>query len=328
MSRNGKESPMKPQGEMTRYDPATQRRQIRDRLHALELINERFARNFRAGLFSLLRKSSDVTASGLSYISQAQLEDQSQEPMNYNLISMKPLRGMGLISFPSSMVFMAIENLFGGEGRGVSAGQREHTPTEQRIIERLLTLATESYRQAWSAVYAIRPEFVRSETISKFANIANSPNETLISTKFTLEIGNFSASFFINLPFSMVEPIKEALTNTLLDHHSDDPVTWSRRISSELQDSRIELVCNFLYIDTTINDFVALKVGDVLPIALPKEVTATVDEVPVMVCDYGVQEDHTALRVKEFINHTLLNNKPSGRFVRDAALEVKDVRND
>ena len=47
----GKESEVKP------YDPNTQRRVVRERLHALEIINERFARQFRMGLFNLLRRS-------------------------------------------------------------------------------------------------------------------------------------------------------------------------------------------------------------------------------------------------------------------------------
>ena len=51
----GKESEVKP------YDPNTQRRVVRERLQALEIINERFARQFRMGLFNLLRRSPDIT---------------------------------------------------------------------------------------------------------------------------------------------------------------------------------------------------------------------------------------------------------------------------
>ena len=37
------------------YDPNTQRRVVRERLQALEIINGRFARHFRMGLFNLLQ---------------------------------------------------------------------------------------------------------------------------------------------------------------------------------------------------------------------------------------------------------------------------------
>lgn len=311
---------------MKRYDPATQQRQMRDRLHALDLINERFARSFRSSLFNWLRKSSDVTVGNVTYISQTQLEDLGKEQMNYNLVSMKPLRGTGLFTFPNSMIFMAIENLFGGDGRPFDAApQREYTPTEQRVIDRLLGMAMESYRQAWSSVYAIKPEYIRSEIVAKFANIANSPTENLIHTKFSVELSNFEGSFYITFPFSMVEPIKEKLTNTSHDHQHEDPELWSSRVTEQIQDSHIELICDFLYIDTSIRDFMAMQVGDVLPISLPKEVTARVDDVPVMVCDYGAQGDQNAIRVKELINHETLNTKPPQRFVKGASKEVKDI---
>lgn len=314
---------------MKRYDPATQQRQMRDRLHALDLINERFARSFRSSLFNWLRKSSDVTVGNVTYISQTEFEKLGSEQMNYNLISMKPLRGTGLFTFPNSMIFMAIENVFGGTGRPFQPGaHREYTPTEQRLIERMLGMAMESYRQAWSSVYQIKPEFIRSEIVPKFANIANSPTENLINTKFSVELSNFEGSFYITFPFSMVEPIKETLTKTSHDHFYEDPEGWNKRVSEQVQDSRIELVSDFLYIDSSISDFMALKVGDVLPISLPKEVTGRVDNVPVMVCDYGVQGDQNALRVKQLINHALLNTKPPQRFVKGASKEVRDIQND
>ena len=47
------------------YDPNTQRRVVRERLQALEIINERFARQFRMGLFNLLRRSPDITVGAI-----------------------------------------------------------------------------------------------------------------------------------------------------------------------------------------------------------------------------------------------------------------------
>ncbi|MGU0044060.1 hypothetical protein ACVXHA_23460 [Escherichia coli] len=38
-------------------------------------------------------------------------------PTNLNLIHLKPLRGTGLVVFSPSLVFIAVDNLFGGDGR-------------------------------------------------------------------------------------------------------------------------------------------------------------------------------------------------------------------
>ena len=314
---------------MKRYDPATQQRQLRERFQALDLINERFARTFRANMFNMLGRSPDVTVGSVSYITSNQFEELTSHAMSYNMVSMKPLRGTALMTFPSTLVSKVIEHLFGGDGRLTSSTtHREFTPTEQRIVEKILGLCIESYKQAWSGVLPIKPEFIRSEIVCKFANIANSQTETLINTKFTMEIGNFEAEFFITFPFSMIEPIKSKLSNMVSDQYSEDPVEWNKRISTEIQDSRIELITDFLYIDTSINDLVSLKVGDVLPIELPTEIVGRIDDVPVLLGEYGNQNGRRALRVTKLINHILLNNKSSLRPVIVASTEVKDITND
>ena len=43
------------------YNLATQERIVRGRMPTLEIINERFARLFRIGLFSFLRRSAEVS---------------------------------------------------------------------------------------------------------------------------------------------------------------------------------------------------------------------------------------------------------------------------
>ena len=67
-----KESDIRP------YDPNTQRRVVRERLQALEIINERFARQFRMGLFNLLRRSPDITVGAIRICAQLAGSDQPE----------------------------------------------------------------------------------------------------------------------------------------------------------------------------------------------------------------------------------------------------------
>ena len=99
------------------YDPNTQRRVVRERLQALEIINERFARQFRMGLFNLLRRSPDITVGAIRIQPYHEFARNLPVPTNLNLIHLKPLRGTGLVVFSPSPVFIAVDNLFGGDGR-------------------------------------------------------------------------------------------------------------------------------------------------------------------------------------------------------------------
>lgn len=82
-------------------------------------------------------------------------------------------------------MFIAVDNLFGGDGRFPTKVEgREFTPTEQRVIKRMLRLALDAYGDAWSAIYKIDVEYVRAEMQVKFTNITTSPNDIVVTTPF------------------------------------------------------------------------------------------------------------------------------------------------
>jgi len=310
------------------YDPASQHRIIRERLHALDIINERFARHFRMGLFNLIRRSADITVDSVRYQSYSEFSRNVPVPTNINMIAMKPLRGSALIVFPPSLVFMVVDNLFGGDGRFVTKSEgREFTNTEQRIIQRLLQLAIDAYSESWKSVYPLEISFLRSEMQSKFANITNSPNEIVVNTSFNLEVGNLASSFQICMPYAMIEPLRDLLTNPLSDGSQDQDGNWTKRIAGEIRHSEVELVANFTDIASRIAHVMALKVGDVLPMELPDTVMASVDGVPVMECEYGSQHEQRALRVLRIFDHAA-DHAPTDAFVKGSRPQSKESPHD
>ncbi|GAA3903570.1 flagellar motor switch protein FliM [Halomonas cibimaris] len=308
------------------YDPSTQHRVIRERLHALDFINERFARYFRTGLFNLIRRSADITVESVRYQSFSDFSRNVPVPTNLNLVALKPLRGSALVVFPPSLVFMVVDNLFGGDGRFVTKSDgRDFTNTEQRIIQRMLNLAIEAYQQAWKVVYPLDISFLRSEVQSKFANITNSPNEIVVNTKFNLEVGNLSSSFQICIPYAMIEPLRDLLANPINDSNHDQDGSWNRRMAAELRHSEIELVAEFAHIASHIGQVMGLKQGDVLPVDIPDTVTAHVNGVPVMECQFGSQNQQRALRVQKMFDHAAMNNiSPSDFTAKSTRQKAKE----
>ncbi|SFR56023.1 flagellar motor switch protein FliM [Pseudidiomarina maritima] len=288
------------------FDPGSQARIVRERLHTLEVINERFARQFRMNLFNLLRRNADISVESVKYQRFSDFADATPTPTNLNIISMKPLRGSALVVFPHAMVSMIVENLFGGDGRFMTRNEaREFTGTEQRIINRVLNLAIDAYQESWRAVHPLEISYVRSEMQPKFAAITSSPSEIVVTTTFHLEVGNLDSHFKICMPYAMVEPLRDKLTNLRADigGNSNDKA-WRQRITHELQASSVELIANFVDIPMRIPQVMSLKPGDVLPIELPDTVTATVNALPIMECEFGSLNNNRALKVMRLLeNH-------------------------
>ncbi|MEM6161023.1 flagellar motor switch protein FliM [Erwinia sp. P6884] len=296
------------------YDPNTQRRMVRERLQALEIINERFARSYRMALFNLLRRSPDITVGAIKIQPYHEFARNLPVPTNLNLIQLKPLRGTALVVFSPSLVFIAVDNLFGGDGRFPTKVEgREFTATEQRVIRRMLKLALEGYSEAWKPIYPLDVEYVRSEMQVKFTNITTSPNDIVITTPFQVEIGNLVGEFNICIPFSMIEPLRETLVNPPLENSRQEDHSWRETLVTQVQHSELELIASFAEVSMRISRLLALKPGDVLPIEKPDRIIANVDGVPVLTSQYGTLNGQYALRVEHLINpilHSMNEEQP------------------
>ena len=288
------------------YDPSTQRRVVRERLQALEIINERFARQFRMGLFNLLRRSPDISAGGINIQPYQEFARNMPVPTNLNLIHLKPLRGTALLVFSPSLVFIAVDNLFGGDGRFPTKVEgREFTYTEQRVIDRMLKLALESYREAWQGIYPLTIDYVRSEMQVRFTNITTSPNDIVVNTPFQVEIGNLVGEFNICIPFSMIEPLRELLVNPPLENSRAEDNQWRQTLVREMKHSELEMTAQFAELSLPLSQILALSRGDILPIEKPPYVTMHVDNVPVLTAEHGIFNKQYALRVRTLMNPIL-----------------------
>ncbi len=275
---------------------------VRSRMHTLEVINERFARHLRSALLNFMRRSADISVGAVQIQKYGEFIRHLPVPANINLMQMKPLRGTALFVFDPKLVFLVVDNLFGSDGRyHVRVEGRDFTQTEQRIIKRLLNLALDSYGQAWQPVYPLDFEYVRSEMHARLANIV-SPNEVVINTTFLIEFGPIGGALNVCIPYSMIEPIRDLLSNPLQGEVEVDK-RWVKQLTRQVESADVELQAQFVNIPSTIGQLLRLQVGDVLPIEIPETILAEVNGVPVMECGYGTSNNHYALRVQKMINH-------------------------
>lgn len=286
------------------YNLATQERIVRGRMPTLEIINERFARLLRIALFNFLHRTSEVSIGPVRVHKYSEFIRNLVVPTNLNLVHFKPLRGTGLIVFDPSLVFLLVDNLFGGDGRFHTRVEgRDFTQTEQRIIHRVLNIVFENYAKSWEPVYPIDFEYVRSEMNTQFANIAT-PNEVVVATTFTIELGPVSGEMHFCTPYSMIEPIRDLLTSSLQGETLETDKRWVRLMTQQIQTAEVELIADLGTAKATLEDLLNLKVGDIIPINVPERVEAKVDGVPVMECLYGQLNGQYALRVEKLLHHS------------------------
>jgi flagellar motor switch protein FliM len=287
------------------YNLATQERIVRGRMPTLEIINERFARLLRLGLFNFMRRSANVTAGPVRVIKFSEFVHSLVVPSNLNLVHVKPLRGTSLFVFNPTLVSLVVDNLFGGDGRfQLKNERRDFTQTEQRIIQRLLNLVFDNYAKSWHPVYPIEFEYVRAETNIQFANVAT-PNEVVVATTFEVNFGSVVGEMHICTPYSILEPIRDLLSSSVQGEALEVDKRWVGRLSKQVQSAEVMLLVNLTHAEVTLDQILKMKTGDVIPLDIPEFVTASVDGVPVMECRYGVSNGRYALRMEKMLSSTV-----------------------
>jgi flagellar motor switch protein FliM len=193
------------------YDMSSQERIVRGRMPTMEIINERFARNLRLGMFNFIRRSPEVSISVVAVQRFGAFLRELAVPTNFNIVSVRPLRGNGLIVCEPALIFGVIDTLYGGNGKFQTRIEgRNFSATENRVIMRLVNMIIEEYKKAWKGVYPIELGYQSSEMQPQFASIAT-PSEIVVSSSFQLEIGDISGSIHFCIPYSTLEPIRDVL---------------------------------------------------------------------------------------------------------------------
>ncbi len=290
-------------GSERRYDLSSQERIVRGRMPTMEIINERFARNIRLGLFNLIRKSPEVAIGAIKVQKYSAFLREIVVPTSFNIVGIKPLRGSGLVVCDPSLVFAVIDSLFGGIGKFHTRIEgRDFSATEQRVIRRLVDVITAEYKKAWQGIYPLELEYQRSEMRPQFANIA-SPGEVVVCTSFSLEVGDSSGSIYLCIPYSTLEPIRDVLYSSAQGDAAEPDRRWVNLLKVQIQSAEVELVAELAQARATVRQLLAFKPGDFIEFDLDPVIQAKVNGVPVFDCGYGTTNKHYSIKIEQLLTN-------------------------
>ena len=286
---------------MLDYDFSSQDRIVRGRMPTLEMVNERFARHMRISLFNMMRRTAEVSINGIQMIKFGEYVHTLFVPTSLNMVRFRPLKGTALITMEARLVFILVVIFFGGDGRyHAKIEGLEFTPTERRIVQMLLKIIFEDYKEAWSPVMDVSFEYLDSEVNPAMANIV-SPTEVVVISSFHIELDGGGGDFHIALPYSMLEPIRELLDAGVQSDKEDTDMRWSKALRDEIMDVPVEISTKFLEFDLTLQQIMDMEVGDILPIEMPETITVMIEDLPTYRAKLGRSRDNIAIKIESKI---------------------------
>ncbi len=284
------------------YDLTSREHLVQTRLPVLEIITQKFAQHFRIALYDFVKVPCEITPVPLRIMRYADFIRGVTVPTNINLIRISPLSGHALFVVDPNLIFLMVDNLFGGGGKFHKDGEaREFTPTEQRIIQRLMALATDCQSRSWQLVHPVKFEYVRSESYKQYLNVCT-PDDMVVINTMAIKMGNTTGELIVCLPFTSLEPIREILSVTTRQEREVADRSWTKLMSSQVQAAEVDLSADLGTATMSLRHVLNMQIGDFIPIEVPDTIQAKSDSTPLIECGFGVSNGQYALRVENIIS--------------------------
>jgi flagellar motor switch protein FliM len=214
---------------------------------------------------------------------------------------MDPLRGTGVIMMDPKLVFILVDNFFGGDGSiHAKIEGREFTHAELRVIEKVVHMCFDDLIKAWQPVMTVDYTYHNHEVNPHMANIV-SPTEVIVVSSFHIELEGGGGDIHVVYPYSMIEPIRTILDAGVQSDRGDIDERWAVLLKEELLHAKVSIQSVFTQKTLKISDLLNFKAGDIIPIEMPDQVVLLAENMPIMRGQYGSHQGNAAVKIEDIV---------------------------
>ncbi len=281
------------------YDLTNQDRVIRGRMPILDIIYERFIRQFRVSLSNSLRKISTLSMISTDLLKFGEFVNTLPIPSCMCIMRFNELRGPALLVFESKLAYAIIDSYFGGTDRPFTKIEgKEFTSIELSFMKRVMDMAINDLEDAWAPVHKIDAQYVRTEINPQFVGVVP-PSDVIITTTFEVEFESASGTIMMVIPYSTIEPIKQKLSSSFQTDNDVVDTLWTRSMQEHVQHTQATAVVKLGETEMTIGDLISLQVGDIIPLSqeVSGELDIEIEEAKKLKCLVGVYKGNRAVQV-------------------------------
>jgi len=288
-------------GKAVKYDFAHPAHKLKARLPMMVVINDRIATTLAPSLSMLLHQPVEVTVEEFSAYKFQEYTHSLPASVSISRIKLHPLPASSIVAIDGGLVFTLVDCFFGGSGhQGKKTLRRHFTPTEQRIVERVLATTLETIGEAWAPTFPVQPEYVRSELSTEITSPAN-PAEVMLVTKFKLTLTHGSGELHLAIPYASIEPARGALT-AALDKPDDPDNDWAQRFTEMVIDAPVELQGVIAETELSLGELLNLKEGDFIPLGKGNRARFFAENIPLFEATIGATGGMISARLVEADN--------------------------
>jgi len=290
------------QRQITLYDFKRPNRVSKEQLRSLRAIHDKMARNLASDISALMRSIVEVQLHSVDQMTYGEFLMSLPSPTSFNVFSLKPLDGKGVIEINPSIVFPMLDRLLGGDGSSYEAN-REFTDIELGLLDQLLKAITQNMKEGWAPIMELFPVVEAKESSPNVVQIV-AQNEIVVMIVMEIVIGHISGMMNICYPVISIESLLPKLANRdLMLSGASGRKSRNTELRALIRGAKIELEAVLGYAYMSMQGVIDLEVGDIIKLNRPADdtVVVKVDGREKFIADFGVRRYRRSIKIREIL---------------------------
>ncbi len=284
------------------YDFKRPNRVSKEQLRAVKGIHDKMARNLSSQISAIMRSIVEIQLHSVDQMTYGEFLMSLPSPTSFNVFSMKPLDGSGVIEINPSIAFPMIDRLLGGKGDSFDTS-RELTDIELNLLDAILRIITQKLKSAWEPITDMYPNIETKESSPNVVQIV-SQNEIVIMVVMELIVGNSSGMINICYPVIYLESILPKLANRdIMLGSSNTKKSRNKELNVLIKRADINVEAILGRTALSVKELLDLKKDDIIRLDRGADDTAilSVDKKDMFIGDIGIHRFRKSIKISNFI---------------------------
>ena len=300
---SGNDDNLLPQRQVTLYDFKRPNRVSKEQLRAFRGVHDKMARSLASQISSIMRSIVEIQLHSVDQMTYGEFLMSLPNPTSFNVFSVKPLEGSGVIEINPSIAFPMLDRLLGGKGEPFDAS-REFSDIELSLFETILRVMMSTLKEAWGPVMDVYPTIESKESSPNVVQIV-AQNEIVVMVVMEIIIGHSSGMMNICYPVISLEPVLPKLASRdLMLNETSSKKSRNTELQVLLGGAKVDIEANLGDADLTMGDILELQIGDVLRLSTAANdiVTVAVDGKERFRGEIGLRRFRKSIQITEIID--------------------------
>ena len=290
------------QKHITIYDFKRPNRVSKEQLRSFRGIHDKLARNLSSQISSIMRSIVEIQLHSVDQMTYGEFLMSLPSPTSFNVFSIKPLDGNGVLEINPSIAFPMIDRLLGGKGEPYES-TREFTDIELNLFDLILRVIMKNLKESWAPITELHPMIDAKESSPNVIQIV-AQNEIVIMVVMEIIIGHSSGMMNICYPAIFLESILPKLVNRdLMLTETSYKKSRNQELKALLGGASVNVEAILGQTNVTMQEFLDLEEGNILRFDRAADDTAVlvVDGKDKFIGRVGLQRFRKTIHVSEVL---------------------------